>query len=77
MRVASMDEKKLFEELNVIKRLLAATAIKDKNFREQVKLLSDAGLTPSEISEITGKSANLVNVTKHGLKKKNEKTKTE
>lgn len=66
-----MDEKKLFEELNVIKRLLAATAIKDKNFREQVKLLSDAGLQPSEIADITGKSSNLVNVTKHSLKKKN------
>ena len=64
-----MDEKKLFEELNVIKRLLAATAIKDKNFREQVKLLSDAGLSPSEISDVTEKNTNLVNVTKHGLKK--------
>ena len=66
-----MDEKKLFEEMNVIKRLLAAVAIKDKNFREQVKLLSDAGLQPSEISDITGKSANLVSVTKSELKKKN------
>lgn len=64
-----MDEKKLFDELNVIKRLLAATAIKDKNFREQVKLLSDAGLSPTEISDITGKNTNLVNVTKHSLKK--------
>jgi len=72
-----MDEKKLFEELNVIKRLLAATAIKDKSFREQVKLLSDAGLQPIEIANITGKNANLVRVTKTGLKKKNEKTKTE
>ena len=66
-----MDGKKLFEEMNVIKRLLAAVAIKDKNFREQVKLLSDAGLQPSEISDITGKSANLVSVTKSELKKKN------
>lgn len=68
-----MDEKKLFDELNVIKRLLAATAVKDKNFREQVKLLSDAGLSPSEIADITGKNTNLVNVTKHGLKKNKEK----
>lgn len=69
-----MDEKRLFNELNVIKRLLAASAIKEKSFREQIKLLTDAGLTPSEIAEITGKSTNLVNVTKHGLKKKNGKT---
>jgi hypothetical protein len=67
-----MDEKKIFEELNVIKRLLAAIAVKGQNFREQVKLLSDAGLSPSEIADITGKNTNLVNVTKHGLKKKNE-----
>jgi len=68
-----MDEKKWFEEINIIKRLLAAIAIKDKNFKEQVKLLSDAGLSPSEISDITGKSSNFVNVTKHGLKKKSKK----
>lgn len=68
-----MDEKKWFEEISIIKRLLAAIAIKDQNFKEQVKLLSDTGLSPSEIADITGKSSNLVNVTKHGLKKKSEK----
>ena len=67
-----MSDERLFEELSVIKRLLGAIAIKDKNFREQVKLLSDAGLQPSEIADLTGKSANLVNVTKHHLKKKKE-----
>ncbi len=68
-----MDEKKLFDEMNVIKRLLAAIAIKGQNFREQVKLLSDAGLSPSEIADITGKNANLVRVTKSTLKNKNKK----
>lgn len=68
-----MNEETLFQELNVIKRLLGAIAIKDKSFREQVKLLTDAGLQPSEISDITGKSANFVNVTKHSLKKGKEK----
>jgi len=68
-----MDENKLFNELNIIKRLLAATAIKDKKFREQVRLLSDAGLSPKEIADLTGKSVNLVNVTKHNLRKKNGK----
>jgi hypothetical protein len=65
-----MNEKKLFEELLTIKKLLALTAIKDKSFKDQVKLLSDVGLSPSEIAEITGKNTNLVNVTKHSLKKK-------
>jgi len=70
-----MDEKKLFEEINIVKRLLAAIAIKGQNFKEQVKLLSDAGLSPSEIADITGRNANLVNVTKHSLKKDNGKKK--
>ena len=52
-------------------RLLAVVATKDKSFKEQVQLLSDAGLQPSEIADITGKTANLVRVTKTGLNKKN------
>ena len=68
-----MDENKWLKEINIVKRLLAAIAIKDQNFKEQVKLLSDAGLTPSEIAEITGKNSNLVNVTKHSLKKRSGK----
>jgi len=68
-----VDEKRLFEEINIVKRLLAAIAIKDQNFKEQVKLLSEAGLSPSEIADITGKNSNLVNVTKHSLKGKMNK----
>ena len=66
-----MDEKELFRRLDLMTRLLAVVATKDKSFKEQVQLLSDAGLQPSEIADITGKTANLVRVTKTGLKKKN------
>lgn len=65
-----MDEKKLFEKLDVIIKLLAANVIEGKNLKEQVKLLSEVGLQPAEIAEITGKTANLIRVTKTGLKKK-------
>jgi len=65
-----MDEKKLLEKLDKITKLLAANIIQGKSLREQVKLLSDVGLQPSEIAEITGKSANLIRVTKAGLEKK-------
>lgn len=68
-----MSEKKLFEKLDRITKLLAALAIKDKGLKDQVKLLSEAGLQPSEIAEMTGKSANLIRVTKFELKKKNGK----
>ena len=66
-----MDEKELFRKLDLMTKLLAVVATKDRAFKEQVKLLSDAGLQPSEIAEITGKTANLIRVTKSGLKKKN------
>ena len=67
-----MNEKILFEKLDRITKLLGTLAIQGKSFKEQVKLLSDAGLSPSEIAEVTGKTANQVRVTKTGLKKKNE-----
>lgn len=65
-----MNEKKLFEEISIIKKLLGVIAIKDKGLKDQVKLLSEAGLQPSEIAGITGKSANLISVTKNSLKRK-------
>ena len=65
-----MDEKKLFNKIDIMTKLLGVIAIKDKSFREQVKLLSDAGLQPSEIAELTGKTSNDVSVTKANLKKK-------
>ena len=65
-----MDEKRLFEKLDIITKLLAINTLKDKSLKEQVNMLSDLGLQPTEISSILGKSANLIRVTKAGLKKK-------
>jgi DNA-binding CsgD family transcriptional regulator len=61
---------KLLEQNRVMIKLLAANAIQGKSFREQIKLLSEVGLTPTEISGITGKSVNTINVTKTLMKKK-------
>ncbi|MCK4553200.1 hypothetical protein KAT80_03275 [Candidatus Pacearchaeota archaeon] len=66
-----VNETKLFERLDRMTKLIGIMATQEKNFREKVKLLSEIGLSPSEIAEITGKTVNFVNVTKHGLKKKN------
>ncbi len=68
-----MNENKLFEELRIIKKLLALNVIKEKNLREQVRLLTNVGFSPNEISDITGKNANLIRVTKFGLNNKSEK----
>ena len=65
-----MEEKKLFDKLDKITRLLAAIAVQGRNLREQVKILSDLGLQPAEIANITAKNANLIRVTKAGLKSK-------
>lgn len=65
-----MDEKKLFEKLDIVVKLLAASVIENKSFREQVKLLSEVGLQPSEIANITGRDANTIRVTKTLMKNK-------
>ncbi len=68
-----MNEKKLFEELRMIKKLLAVNVTKEKSLKDQVRLLTDVGFLPNEIADITGKSANLIRVTKFSLKAKEEK----
>lgn len=67
-----MDEKQFKEldlKLNRITKLLAATAIQGKTFREQIQLLSDVGLGPLEISQIIGKDVNSIKVTKSLMKR--------
>lgn len=68
-----MDEKQfksIEAKLDGISKLLAAVAIQNKTFREQVQLLSDVGLGPTEISKIVGKDVNTIKVTKSLMKKK-------
>jgi len=62
--------KEMNEKLDMMSKLLAAVAIQGKTFREQVQLLSDVGLGPSEISKIIGKDVNTIKVTKSLMKKK-------
>lgn len=67
-----MDEKQFFtidEKLGIIIKLLAIQMIKDKDFREQVMLLSSIGMPYKEIAELTGKTENNVKVTLHLIKK--------
>ena len=65
-----MNGKRLLEELQMIKKLLAVNIIKGTSLKEQVKLLTEVGFSPKEISGVTGKSANLIRVTKFSLKNK-------
>ena len=64
--------KELSEKLDRLSKLVAAVAIQGKTFREQVQLLSDVGLGPTDIAQIVGKDVNTINVTKSLMKKKNQ-----
>ncbi len=66
---------RLFKQNEKVIKLLAAIAIQDKNFREQIQLLSDVRLSSVEISEIIGKDVNTIRVTKTLMKQKNGKKK--
>ena len=56
--------------LKLITKLMAIDVTKGRTFQEQVKLLHDVGMQPSEIAECLGKTANNVRVAVHALKKK-------
>ena len=56
--------------LRIIAKLLALDTIKGRQFQEQVKILHDLGMTPSEIADCLGKTANNVRVAIHGINKK-------
>ncbi|MBN8585866.1 MAG: hypothetical protein J0M37_12300 [Ignavibacteria bacterium] len=62
----------VIERLNILIKLTAAGVIQDKNFMEQVSLLSSVGLQPREIADVLGKTPNHVSVTINALKKKNK-----
>jgi len=68
---------KIFESidnrLKIISKLLALDVIKGRQFNEQVKILHDMGMQPSEIADCLGKTANNVRVAIHTLKKKGVK----
>jgi DNA-directed RNA polymerase specialized sigma24 family protein len=57
------------KKLSLIIKLLATEAIKDKDYRKQVELLSVANLPMKDIADLTGKSVNNVKVTLHHIRK--------
>jgi len=59
----------LTERLDRLIRLVATGLVRDKTQREQIWLLSKAGLPPREIAEIIGTSANTVRVELAAIRK--------
>jgi DNA-binding CsgD family transcriptional regulator len=59
----------LLKKLDTLTRLMALSVSRGLSFREQVRLLSSAGLPPKEIAAVLGKSGPNVRVTLSGLRK--------
>lgn len=60
--MASTRDELMTERLDLILRLLAVMATKNMRQRDQIALLSRAGLPPRAIAEILGTSSNTVRV---------------
>jgi hypothetical protein len=60
----------LNDKLDVLIRLGATQIAYGKDYREQVEILSRAGVHPKEIAKIVGKSQNNVKVTLHLMRRK-------
>lgn len=63
----------IIEKLNVLVKLNALNLLKDKEFREQVRILSEIGLQPKGIAELLGKTPNNVRVTLSLIRKEKSK----
>lgn len=72
------DENKIMnEKMDILIKLTAANVIQNKDFKEQVRLLSSVGLQPKEIADILGKTPNNVRVTLSFIRKEKNKKKGE
>jgi hypothetical protein len=59
----------LSEKIDTVIKLLGVQVIGGKGYREQVEMLTKAGLQPKEIATLTGKTSNNVKVTQHLMRK--------
>lgn len=75
-----MDEKQfriLSGKMDTIIKLLALSAIKGKEVKEQVWLLSSSGFQPKDIADILRKTPNHIRVILHRLRKERKQLEAE
>jgi len=68
--------KELSGKLETVIRLLAIEVTRGRDLRDQIKLLSQAGLKPMEIAEVLGKTPNAVRVALFGIRRKRGRNST-
>lgn len=63
-------------QLDKLIRLVAVMVTRDKPQREQIAMLSKAGLQPKDIADLIGTTPNTVSVTLSELRRSNTKTRS-
>ncbi|MBB5063906.1 hypothetical protein [Granulicella mallensis] len=66
------DREGLDKKIDLLTRLVAIGLVSGKSQREQIKLLSMAGMGPKEIADLVGTTSNTVNVALTALRKKSQ-----
>ena len=69
--------RKVDNKLSTLIRLISLDTVKGRPFVEQIELLHNAGLAPSDIATILGKTPNNIRVQLHQIRKKRTKKATE
>lgn len=64
------DTKEICDRLDVLIRLFTANVIVDKNYDDQVRILSTAGYQPKEIAEFLERTPNAISIKLTELRKK-------
>ena len=65
--------KEISQKLDSFIRLLAVSITLDRNQKEQIKLLSNAGFKPNEMAKVIGTTANTVRVTLAQIRKRSKR----
>ena len=71
--MSEYEMKILEKKLDVLIKLFAMEVVRGREFREQVRVLDQAGLQPKEIAQLLNKTPNNISVTLSYLKKNRPK----
>jgi len=63
------NDEDILKKLDILIRVSAISSTQGKTLKEQVNILSQAGLKPGEIAKILGKTPNHISVVLNDLKK--------
>ena len=59
----------IFKKLDKIIKLLAIIGTTNGTLKQQIRILTEVGFSPTQIADITERNVNLINVVKHNIKK--------